>query len=186
MLDDLLVNEIGSALDDPTMRSYAFATASPGDESANPLSGSPHSVVNQLDAMGHRGSFSGPGQPMSNPNMEHRGSLSVPNPMTGTSSQRNSFSAQGEPMVGPNQLPEVGDTKGVFLHQLPQFDSTVTGQSASEAGGTTAVQTPFAFGVAEIHQRVVESMKSQDEREGVYSPAHGHGGRLEMLLGKDS
>jgi hypothetical protein len=203
MLDDLLVNEIGSALEDPTMRSYAFATASPGDSA-----GSPHSVVNQLDPMGHRGSFSAQGQPMVNPNMEHRGSLSVPNmehrgslsvPPT-SHSRRNSFSVQEDTMEAimsttpipnqMNQLPEMGDTKEVFLHQLtqlPQFEPSVP--SASESAGITGgvgsrTQTPFTFGVTEIHRRVVESMKPQDEREGGFEQGHPTGGRLEMLLGE--
>lgn len=183
MLDDLLANEVGSALDDAV---HAFSPESHENISSLPPGSSPTININQVDPMsfssgvgGSRGSFSaqgGQGQPL--PNLAHRGSLSV-HPRSGITSQRNSFSAQGEAPLTPNGLPGDGRTKGIMLDQLPSFDAS-THSAPDSANG---LQTPFAFGVADIHHKFMESMKSQDERE-LGEGSLGGGGRLEMLLGE--
>lgn len=179
MLDDLLANEVGSALDDAV---HAFSPE--GDDNITPLpaGSSPIVNVNHADSVsfsaGPRGSFSTQG----GPNLGPRGSLSVP-PRSGLNSQRNSFSAQGDATSMSHGLPGDGRTKGIMLDQLPSFDPTT--HSAPDSANT--LQTPFAFGVADIHQKFLESMKSQDEREMAeigQSGGGGGGGRLEMLLGE--
>ena len=74
--------------------------------------------------------------------------------------------------------PGDGRTKGIMLDQLPSFDPT-THSAPDSANG---LQTPFAFGIGDIHHKFMESMKSQDERD-IMDNVHG-GGRLEMLLGE--
>ncbi len=174
MLDDLLTNEVGSALDDVV---HAFSPEL--NENTTPLPPGSSPILN-----GHRGSLSAQGQGQ-HPNLAPRGSFSV-HPHSGITSQRNSFSAQGEDASLPHThashgLPGDGRTKGIMLDQLPSFDPN-THSAPDSANG---LQTPFAFGVADIHHKFLESMKSHDEREMAEGGGHlGGGGRLEMLLGE--
>lgn len=182
MLDDLLANEVGSALDDAV---HAFSPEGTENmtlpQGSSPVVNVHHGEPLPFAAGGPRGSFSAPGGQV--PNLAHRGSLSVP-PRSGINSQRNSFSAQGEGAAAmAHGLPGDGRTKGIMLDQLPSFDATT--HSAPDSANT--LQTPFAFGVADIHHKFLESMKSQDEREMAENgqlSGGGGAGRLEMLLGE--
>jgi hypothetical protein len=196
MLDDLLANEVGNALDNPAGYVYPFASLSP-DAQGNvvnlPSSGSPTADPITL-AQQHRNSFSAQGAP----NLAHRDSLSFPPP----GSQRNSFSAPGEgmPIPATNSLPGDGITKGVGFDRLPNFD-TITMSHGQETNGHGHTRSgSFGNSVAEVHRKFLDSMKSLDEREveiagldgipptgnGTGAPigGGGGGGRLEMLLGE--
>ena len=182
MLDDLLAAEIGSALDDVV---HAFSPESNGNGVALPSGSSPIANMNHLEPQlpfaggpGSGGSFSAQGG-QQNPT-PHQDTLSV-HPRSGPHSHRNSFSAQGDAAPVSHGSPGDGHTKGIMLDQLPTFDPT-THSAPDSANGL--LQTPFAFGIAEIHQKFIESMKSQDERDMLENGHCGGGGRLEMLLGE--
>ncbi|KAG8765768.1 hypothetical protein FRC15_006764 [Serendipita sp. 397] len=187
MLDDLLANEVGNALDDPSTYSYAFTTTSPDGQQSSialPPNGSPTDTYTNVN--GHRGSFSGPPgvSPATThlPHLGHRDSLSLPHDPhlsahSGMNSRRTSFSAQGTTTAAGGgggddglPLPRDGNTKNVMLHQLPtmmniSYDSNVPHSTPDSA----TLQTP-QFGVplppvTDIHHKFMESMKSQDERD---------------------
>ncbi|KAG8810678.1 hypothetical protein FRC17_002836, partial [Serendipita sp. 399] len=209
MLDDLLANEVGNALDDPSTYSYAFTTTSPDGQQSSvalPLNESPTDAPT-VNLYAPRGSFSGP-PGLSPAHLGHRDSLSLPHDPhlsahSGLNSRRNSFSTQGGgDIAGPPLLPGDGNTKNVMLHQLPTT-MNVSYDSAPDSAGTTTLQTPqFTLPVSDIHHKFMESMKSQDERDleayhesgaaaaaaavaagEIPAPGIG-GGRLEMLLGE--
>jgi len=166
-----LANEVGNALDNPTKHAYAFTTTSPdGQEMPLPTASSPSSLNH--DAYGPRSSFSGPTNTLAPQEV-----LSLPSPHSGMGSRHNSFSGQSDSVMLAETLPGDGTTNHVSINELPTFD-------AMPDVSHSTIQPPFTFGVAEIHQKFIDSMKSQDERESASEHGPVGGGRLEMLLGE--
>ncbi|CCA69156.1 hypothetical protein PIIN_03056 [Serendipita indica DSM 11827] len=194
MLDDLLASEVGNALDTPAAHAFAFANTSPDGQTttlplSNNVNASPSGGFSADTASlyvaataGHRGSFSAPNGHV-DLSIEH---LAPQNP---------SGLARSGTANGGLPLPDAANTKNMMLHDLPPmllpelhgYDPLLP-PSAPESA--TALHTPsYTFGVAEIHQKFLESMKSQDEilaaaNSGPNGLNVGGGGRLEMLLGE--
>lgn len=169
MLEDLLANEIGNALDNPAAQTYPFMTASPdGQEIPLPSVPSPQSL-HEGQGLNPRRSFSGHSRPQD--------SLPLPGAHSGATSRHGSFSGQGENVLPQCSLPGDGITNQLMRNQLPTYEAP------SEL--PDQAQPHLSLDVVEIHQKFLESMKSQDEKEvAIHHPNNCGGGRLEMLLGE--
>ena len=182
MLDDLLMNEVGNALDDYGTHSFAVmhpGSTSPGSE--------PHSTSPNLS---HRGSLSAQGQPLQHtPTMAPRRSISSqgqpmmglgPSPCTSLSVQgqpmpniqpRRSFSAQGDRKPTPQQqqqLPQRSSPPSMMAPgpELGTFGGAgiTRGLSVSELIQRGVGVVPGgSVGAADVHLRFVDGLSAPDE-----------------------